>query len=231
MPFPFLELPKELRDLIYLYSLCPRGRLGFKVKWPSKYRGKPDHDQKLALLAVCRQIHDEALPMFYSRNVFYIDRSGYLPSLVRDHNAKFIRAISVVPSLETVSHLAQLTSALGKLSHLEYLELRFADSYLLRTLISYGWDPESLPQKLEDDRLTRAFMSMSGVTSFRIKWLFHCEAPEHDETDPCPKCTQWPVIRQLIEGCLHAEVTQPRAPYGQTPSHLARMAQRTGKKW
>lgn len=113
----FLELPRELRNLIYTFTLCASGSGGkVRIKRPTHDRGTREKYQKLALFVVCRQIHAETLPIFYGKNVFYVDSSDHLRFLVREHNAQYIRAISLAPTPETAFHRAHFMSALGRLS-------------------------------------------------------------------------------------------------------------------
>ena len=213
----FLELPRELRDAIYTFALCPRGVRGdVKIKHPTTYRGESDENQKLALFAVCRQIHSEALPLYYSRNVFYLGCSDYLRHLVRPHNAEHIRAISLGLIPKTASHYTNFTSALARLPQLEHLELRTTRYRFLNDLTYRVNDHDSLEQRLECSRDTQWLMRMSGLSYFRIKWINDCLSPGHPVADPS--------LRDNVEACLRSEVTQPRAPYGKSPTHLARMA-------
>ena len=223
----FLELPRELRDLIYIFVLCPGGAGGgIKVKQPSKYRGKSDEDQTLALFAVCRQIHAEALPIYYTKNMFYVDPPYYLGFLVQQHNAQQIRAISLAPIGETTSYRVSLINGLRDLSQLEHLELQITNGSILQCLTYLTQENKSLAQQLEDEPDFKWLMSMSGLSHLRIKWMYQCGGTRHVEPGPCPTCAGCPALREEVEACLRAEVTQPREPYGQSPTHLAR-AQRS----
>ena len=128
----FLELPREIRDLIYKSALC--SPLGCGVGNPHKqivqrYLDKRNLN-KLALLAVCRQIHTEALPIFFNYNVFYVFTDDFC-HLVTERNAQYIRFISLsqrsfllAPGWQDASYQLQFHSALKRLSQLEYLNLR-----------------------------------------------------------------------------------------------------------
>lgn len=226
----FLELPRELRDAIYTFALCPRGVGGsVRIRAPSRYRGEFEENQKLALFAVCRQIHDEALPLYYSRNVFDLDFSEDLQYLVRGHNAEHIRALSLASTPDLKPHYRRFTSALARLPQLEHLELRiFTDRDL--TYFTYGiHNHECLAERLERDHSTRWLMSMSGLSDFRLKWEHGCYHTLYREVYPstCRICARWLVLRDAIEACLRSEVTQPRAPFGKSPTHLSRMAARS----
>ncbi len=92
LPFPFLELPRELRDKIYAFSLCDYEEIEARLRVPDptpspqpvrtfvlrhhKKAGKTRTQDLvypsrfLALLGVNRQVYKEALPIFYSRNTF-----------------------------------------------------------------------------------------------------------------------------------------------------------------
>lgn len=59
-----LSLPRELRDKVYTCALVSQ----FPFWWPSPTT--PQHNVALALLAVSRQVHEEAAPVFYAQNKF-----------------------------------------------------------------------------------------------------------------------------------------------------------------
>ncbi|KAK0099472.1 hypothetical protein ONS96_008309 [Cadophora gregata f. sp. sojae] len=64
--FRFLELPREIRVMVYKY-LAPNTK-------PSEWCGKPQrHDGSCypEILSVCRAIHDEVLDIFYSASVYF----------------------------------------------------------------------------------------------------------------------------------------------------------------
>lgn len=65
-PFPFLELPREIRVMVYKY-LAPNTK-------PTDWCGKPQrHDGPcyLEILSVCHSINDEALDIFYNPSVYF----------------------------------------------------------------------------------------------------------------------------------------------------------------
>ncbi|KAK6510455.1 hypothetical protein TWF506_009562 [Arthrobotrys conoides] len=85
-PFPFLSLPRELRDEIYSYFLLfdpPKELFTIPVPLPDW----PFLD--ISLFYLNKQIHDEATEFFYSRNIFpiYITiRSEGPPRWLRDRD-------------------------------------------------------------------------------------------------------------------------------------------------
>jgi hypothetical protein len=105
MPLTFFSLPRELRDMVYSYSLrCihedrhvavvlgpkPSGRFNVPVHslWPV--------DINLALLRTCRDIHNEAAAMLYSQNTFCVLFSCMLEWLVAQIGPTNSAAIRVI---------------------------------------------------------------------------------------------------------------------------------------
>lgn len=62
--FRFFDLPRELRDRIYLHALASP----FPFWWPSAT--PPKHNVAASLLRVSRQAYDEAAPVLYAHNKF-----------------------------------------------------------------------------------------------------------------------------------------------------------------
>ncbi|KAJ4349981.1 uncharacterized protein N0V89_008602 [Didymosphaeria variabile] len=96
--FPFLELPGEIRNMIYEHALTATDRhidihrvldddtkARTKPVRQSKYSGKRKYkDIVHQLLRVNRQIHDEATPILYSQNAFnFFDAQGLASFLGR----------------------------------------------------------------------------------------------------------------------------------------------------
>jgi hypothetical protein len=72
---PLLRLPAELRNQIYMFAFC-----NITVDVRSRYENDPIDNQNLiqghrrvvGLLTTCRQLHHEALPIFYEYCTFDI---------------------------------------------------------------------------------------------------------------------------------------------------------------
>ena len=65
-PFPFLELPREIRIMVYRY-LAPNTK-------PDQWCGKPQrHDGPCypEILSLCHYVRNEALDIFYSASVYF----------------------------------------------------------------------------------------------------------------------------------------------------------------
>lgn len=100
LPFSFLDLPAEIRNMIYKYSLtAPKGLDMYRVKNNSRgsrtlvrRRPVPPTGDVIALeiLRVCKQINTEATQILYSDNIFKFDQSGTLPMFF-SHNAIHVR--------------------------------------------------------------------------------------------------------------------------------------------
>ncbi|MCJ1469501.1 hypothetical protein MMC07_008134 [Pseudocyphellaria aurata] len=82
-PFPFLQLPFEIRQQVYSYMLAGTGRQikvaglshGFHVSSPSSRTladdyGRCELEIDVAILYTCQQIHDEAEPILYRSHDF-----------------------------------------------------------------------------------------------------------------------------------------------------------------
>ena len=146
----FLQLPREIRDLIYKSALCSsRGcKVINKYNRPAREGGFRSDGLKLALLRVCRQVHTEALPIFLGHNVFYIDDSDNLRELVTERNRLYVRFISLLPTGQTPFHRAQFDSAFSKLAQLEYLELQSKTSSGIQTQRVTAQNPEDAVRPL-----------------------------------------------------------------------------------
>ncbi|KAF1993969.1 hypothetical protein P154DRAFT_527389 [Amniculicola lignicola CBS 123094] len=73
-PFPFLRLPRELRDQIYTYCLCPATPVEPTRKTPLiPATDNPFKPPTPGLLRVNRQMYHEAGEVLYSRNMFRFD--------------------------------------------------------------------------------------------------------------------------------------------------------------
>lgn len=68
-PFPFLELPSELRIKVYEHFFDDEGAESVLDLAPDNYKR---YHKKLGLIRVCRQVHDEATHLFYSTRAFRI---------------------------------------------------------------------------------------------------------------------------------------------------------------
>ncbi|EMD96305.1 hypothetical protein COCC4DRAFT_35996 [Bipolaris maydis ATCC 48331] len=65
-PFPFLSLPRELRDLVYSHTFHGRGiRYGDRIKAPTRWSQRRTLPSHLNLLLTSRQIHTEALSTLF----------------------------------------------------------------------------------------------------------------------------------------------------------------------
>lgn len=91
--FPFLLLPPELRQLIYVELLCPDPH-SVKTLYHDRYGRDSSFNIHPSILRVNRQINAEATSLLYDHNVFKIDiatrvvikckRGLYLTELFRD---------------------------------------------------------------------------------------------------------------------------------------------------
>ena len=127
---PVSKLPRELRDKIYAYALtvsayiemCPgSGDSHLKENRHCNHGGAATCIRKTVngLPLVCRQIHEEALPMFFSSNIFLAsvwNNPGYI-SQARERMEYWIceavgfKEVSLGPKLW--SHVQRLEVDMG----------------------------------------------------------------------------------------------------------------------
>ena len=74
--FPFMKLPREIRDKVYSCCLMVEGHI---TPYPEYYRYRRNLDYKgdklrsfIGILSVSELVHDEAAPIFYGKNTFRI---------------------------------------------------------------------------------------------------------------------------------------------------------------
>ncbi|TID18938.1 hypothetical protein E2P81_ATG05912 [Venturia nashicola] len=81
----FLELPGELRNKIYRYCFVLMDERSVKVRKSEKFSGTTINplDATSQLLAVCRQVYTEAMPILYSENKFHFNKFDDLPCFRR----------------------------------------------------------------------------------------------------------------------------------------------------
>ncbi|KAK6355522.1 hypothetical protein TWF696_004621 [Orbilia brochopaga] len=70
--FPFLRLPRELRDEVYTYLVCFKDTTPTVpgIVQPSQPDYQPIPRLNLSIFRVSKQVHEEASRVFYTRNVF-----------------------------------------------------------------------------------------------------------------------------------------------------------------
>ncbi|KAF1348935.1 hypothetical protein BDV97DRAFT_194971 [Delphinella strobiligena] len=105
--FPFMELPPELRNMIYTFLLAPKGydislrgkkagnfQARFQARATPQARARPSLTQGLAMLSVSKEIHEEAASVFYGCNRFVAYGFPALMSFLV-HNRPHLRDVKV----------------------------------------------------------------------------------------------------------------------------------------
>ena len=69
-PFPFLRLPREIRDKIYTYSLCAAVPVGSATDLIIPRRDNPSKPPTSGLLSTNKQVYHEAIDILYPKNIF-----------------------------------------------------------------------------------------------------------------------------------------------------------------
>ncbi|KAI9753399.1 MAG: hypothetical protein M1835_000998 [Candelina submexicana] len=101
MPFRFEELPAELRNKVYAYSLVTGEENPLRYKYVRRTKSRTWKSLKnykrasIGLLGVSKQIHAEATKIFYDRNQFLFDSIGG-PSFTTAIRVAFLHDIKSV---------------------------------------------------------------------------------------------------------------------------------------
>lgn len=96
-PSRFLELPLELRTMVYAYALTSEYVLRMKKKLTrdTAYPDTLSFDGTL-LLSTCRQVYHEDLETFYGRNLFHLSVLSFpQPSQLQQVPFQYLQHISI----------------------------------------------------------------------------------------------------------------------------------------
>ncbi|KAK6346362.1 hypothetical protein TWF730_010688 [Orbilia blumenaviensis] len=154
-PFPFLSLPREIRDEVYTYIVhfpvppIPSGRVERSVK-EHYVLPHPGCELELSILRVNRQIHLEASEALYSRNVFHFQ--VVTSSSVADTGPReYVRAYYDSP-WENLVCFRQ-----GTVGHLDDREIR--ENFRSTPLISY-FGPRKVYKSQEGTRVANGVVQL-----------------------------------------------------------------------
>ncbi|KAK5739214.1 hypothetical protein LTR17_005515 [Elasticomyces elasticus] len=180
--FPFLSLSAELRNEIYELHLSLAGTVQPSTKEPTSASRKAAvlvngkvPDSVLSLLAVNRQIHDEALGIFYNRNPLSFEDTLHLHAFMvclGNQRLESVRDITV--------HYADLSSGGRSLSELVFGQLKrmknlrrlqiIMQGDLAKKVITRRWGSTSMrsanPASISG---MKELFSLRGVTDIQIK--------------------------------------------------------------
>jgi hypothetical protein len=107
-PFPFLELPRELRDQIYEYALISRLDI-IPGPRPIEHLGLHPSDSKPPTPGLClvnRKIYSEAIEILYGRNKFSFKTAGELVKFeeeIGSAHRKLVRSLDISTLLVTAN--------------------------------------------------------------------------------------------------------------------------------
>lgn len=143
--FPFLELPGEVRNRIYRLLL---------VENPPICIPCDPEIVAVHLLRVCRQIHEEAIPILYQENTIgldYVDLLSSEPFECLLAHRQHIRKIALCTTFGEIFRLSvSLSDLFGQLSHPDVIEI-YGHNYLWPEVDAIGADSK-LNKHLRDDR-------------------------------------------------------------------------------
>ncbi|KAF2095957.1 hypothetical protein NA57DRAFT_59020 [Rhizodiscina lignyota] len=185
----FFDLPREVRDIVYTYALT---RPSYRT-WGGSLQ-VPDCVPSLNLLLVSRHIHDEAMPVFYSSNIFQFSSAAELLESGLDggrlcHDFLLSRRATCLRSITSIEfdvglrleHGAQLYPALGRTLaeqlQLKHLGLHFYWGNLPNTgqfpwthIPSHRRPSRSDKIDFEQDlQWMRSFWNVKDLKSLRLK--------------------------------------------------------------
>ncbi|KAK4998147.1 hypothetical protein LTR28_013757 [Elasticomyces elasticus] len=137
IPFRFLALPAELRNRIYKYLLAIYGGVAPSKRIPSSClvqgpgansqkirKGVQAPDSALSILAVNRQIHDEAAGLFYACNELTFNFPEHLLAFtqqVSELRLDFVRSITLMYRTYNSGGIQSIDLALDPLKYLKSL--------------------------------------------------------------------------------------------------------------
>ena len=189
--FPFLRLPGELRELIYLKALLPVENRCEVADGHKVYK------YDLTLLRVNQQIHYEARKVFRDNNVFvsvstpwgeaqhHVSHEGFVPIITSGHKARAFRHYHLGVKIETPGHKVDERD----FSHFVFLidDLkRFCDMWFYSDLThpglnphlgltltlqdpySLSFDPRPIPKSLQK-RLLEPFGTVKSLSEVNVK--------------------------------------------------------------
>ncbi|KAK4494833.1 hypothetical protein PRZ48_014189 [Zasmidium cellare] len=150
----FLDLPPELRNDIYALALPPQ-TLAFPTPTPANKHGRA---KAPSLLLASKQIHAEALAMFYSKTTFHFPDSNIMLRFLRKIGAKKRKLVKeVIVDTKETSPTPLAGPSLGQQAHdaLTALERRLKDNGI------------RLPIKVYKVRMMHEYVRANG----EVRWV------------------------------------------------------------
>ncbi|KAI9750582.1 MAG: hypothetical protein M1835_001369 [Candelina submexicana] len=115
-PCWLLQLPRELRDMIYRYTLIqPKpikvwsSRLEVRTRGDNPKQESYTPSRKTTLLSTCHQVNEEATSIMYGENTFEIDEYYSLSCITREH-LQLVKKLWVTLFFSAATHLDESSS-------------------------------------------------------------------------------------------------------------------------
>ncbi|KAI9699682.1 MAG: hypothetical protein M1836_002716 [Candelina mexicana] len=191
MPFRFEELPAELRNKVYAYSLAIGEDNPLRYKYVRRTKSRTWKSLKnykrasIGLLGVSKQIHAEATKIFYDRNKFLFEIIG--PSFTTAIRVAFLRDIK---SVEVKLNLAR--SSAYKQQAEEALAFQLPLLVNLST-VTFDLEGRDMPQ---DPRIEEQILAC--IRSFQKLKRIDIKGTQYDEQPgDLPNMRNWRFIELL----------------------------------
>jgi len=219
-PFRFLELPAEIRNMVYSHLLGDDTmKVRIRVGYHSRISGEwlDAHDEKVPMkpstniLSVCRSVFDEAASVFYGSPVFVVSSMTDLRKLLTGFGSctKYLRHLTI--SYFSAYNTGAAFRLLGEATGLRSLHISFFTAHM-------------------GDRWGRAWREIEHLTSALKPFLLTLQEARNDREavfsilqlrSPEPLC---PLIRIRVSTRPCPECEEGEEDYADFMAHFKRVA-------